>query len=439
MDLSTTIADLKTWLSFAGGWTAEHVLTLATLWQALVIAVTFFAARLLARPLRAWAKNRPGQANGAAERTLEVMVLLITPAIWLVLQLVLYQIARGLDLHRYGLRISMTLLAAWLLIRLLTAPVRNPAMARLVAVVAWTVAALDILGILDQTMILLEQAAIPMGKDKVLSLRSVLIAVLAVVVFVWIALITTQFVEQRLSRAHSFTPSARLLLAKIAKFTLIAIAIIVGLGSAGLDLTIFAFFGGALAVAVGFGLQKVTSNLFSGFILLLDRSIKPGDVVELQGTYGWVNKLATRYTSVITRDGTEYLIPNEDMITQPVVNWSHSNRLVRQHVKIRVSYDSDINLARSLCIDSAKETERVLDTPSPLCMLLDFEESAVILELRFWIEDPQNGITNVQSDVRLKIWDKFQASGIRFPFSQHDLHIVTRGRRTRENDEGTQA
>jgi small-conductance mechanosensitive channel len=424
MDLAATIDDLRVWLLFAREWTVQHVLTLATLGQVLAIGLSFLLARLLSRPLKAWGAALSLQENSAADRTRDVLLLLVTPAVWLLLQFVLFQIARGLALEQYALRVSMTLLGAWLIIRLLSMPVRNPAMARLVAIVAWTVAALSILGILDRTMIILEQLAIPMGKDKVLSLRSVLIAVLALVAFVWAALITSQFVEQRLSRSESFTVSARLLLAKIAKFTLIGVAIVVGLGSAGLDLTFFAFFGGALAVAVGFGLQRVTSNLFSGFILLLDRSIKPGDVVELQGTYGWVNKLATRYTSVITRDGTEYLIPNEDMITQPVVNWSHSNRLVRQHVKVRVSYDSDINLARRLCVEAAKGTDRVLESPAPLCMLLDFEDSAVILELRFWIEDPQNGITNVQSDVRLKIWDSFHASGVRFPFKQHDVHLV---------------
>lgn len=423
MDPSDSIRRIEDWLAFALRWSVDHVLTLTTLVQLVAIGGAFLLARLLAKPARAWAAARPLQAP-AAERTRGIMLILIMPGIWLLLQLALLQAAKELRLEHYALRISITLLAAWLLIRLLTAPVRNPAMARLVATVAWTVAALNILGILDQTMILLEHASIPAGKGKVLSLRSVLIAVLALVIFIWMALITSQFVEQRLSRAQSFTPSARLLLTKIARVVLLAAAVMTGLGAAGLDLTAFAYFGGVLAVAAGFGLQKVTSNLFSGFILLIDRSIKPGDVIEIQGTYGWINKLASRYTSVITRDGTEYLIPNEDMITQPVVNWSHSNRLVRQHVKVRVAYDADVNLARALCVEAAAENERSLETPAPQCMLIDFAESAVILELRFWIEDPQNGIANVQSAVRLKIWDKFRAAGIRFPYPQHDVHLV---------------
>ncbi|MEN3975232.1 mechanosensitive ion channel domain-containing protein [Emcibacter sp. SYSU 3D8] len=423
MDLSRTIRDITAWANQTADWAVAHVLSLATLGQLIAIALSFIVARLAARPIKRWIAAQTMQAT-AAERTRDVMLLLVTPAIWLVLQIILLQGAKEIQLDNVPLRISINLLAAWLLIRLLTAPVRNPVMARLIAVVAWSVAALNILGILDQTMVLLEHVAIPMGKGSALSIRNVLIAVLALVIFVWMALIASQFVEQRLSRTQSFTPSARLLLTKIARFLLVAVAIVVGLGSAGLDLTFFAFFGGALAVAVGFGLQRVTSNLFSGFILLMDRSIKPGDVIEIEGTYGWINKLATRYTSVITRDGTEYLVPNEDLITQVVVNWSHSNRLVRQHVKVLISYDSDVSVARRLCIESAKETERVLETPAPLCMLLDFTDNGVQLELRFWIEDPQNGITNVQSAVRLRIWDKFNASGIRFPFPQRDVHLV---------------
>lgn len=232
MDLSRSIRDLEAWLAHAVDWTVAHVLTLTTLGQLLGIALTFLVARLAARPLKRWVAAQPMQAS-AAERTRGVMLLLITPAIWLLLQLILLQLAKELRLEHVPLRISINLLAAWLLIRLLTAPVRNPVMARLIAVVAWSVAALNILGILDQTMVLLEHAAIPMGKGKVLSLRAVLIAALALVIFVWMALIASQFVEQRLTRSQSFTPSARLLLTKIARFLLVAIAIVVGLGAEG--------------------------------------------------------------------------------------------------------------------------------------------------------------------------------------------------------------
>jgi small-conductance mechanosensitive channel len=423
MNLSNTIADVEAWLRFALDWAGEHVLTFETLGQVLAVAITFFLARALARPVRGWAQARP-LTGGAAARTRQILLLLVTPALWLLMQLALLWAARELALQTYVLRVGVSLLGAWLVIRLISAPVGNPLMARLVAIVAWTVAALNIVGILDETLALLDRAAVPVGPEASISLRDVLVGILALVVFVWMALIASQFAEQRISRVDSMNPSARVLLSKIASFSLITVAIVVGLGAAGLDLTIFAVFGGAVGLGLGFGLQKVISNLFSGFILLLDRSIKPGDVVEVQGTYGWINKLATRYTSVITRDGTEYLIPNEDMITQPVVNWSHSNRLVRQHVQVGISYQSDVNLARRLAIESAKETDRVLETPSPMCMLVEFGDSAVVLELRFWIEDPQNGVTNVCSAVRLKIWEKFHEGDVRFPFPQRDIHLV---------------
>ncbi|MBI1179874.1 MAG: mechanosensitive ion channel [Alphaproteobacteria bacterium] len=423
MELSETIPKVEAWLHFALSWTVAHVLTVQTLGQVVALAVTLAIARALARPVRAWARAMP-LPGGIAARTREIAMPLVTSGFWLLMQMVLLWLADALQLQHYVLRVSISLLTAWLVIRLLSAPLRNPIMSRLVAIVAWSVAALNILGILHQTLRLLDEASVPLGPGSSLSLRDVLVGALSLVVFVWIALIASQFAEQRISRLEGVNPSARVLLSKIASFALITIAIVVGLGAAGLDLTVFAVFGGAVGLGLGFGLQKVISNLFSGFILLMDRSIKPGDVVEVQGTYGWINKLATRYTSVITRDGTEYLIPNEDMITQPVVNWSHSNRLVRQHVKVGISYDSDVNLARSLAIEAAKETDRVLETPSPMCMLVNFGDSSVDLELRFWIEDPQNGVTNVCSAVRLKIWEKFHAGGVRFPFPQRDIHLV---------------
>jgi small-conductance mechanosensitive channel len=184
-------------------------------------------------------------------------------------------------------------------------------------------------------------------------------------------------------------------------------------------------FGGALGVGVGFGLQKVTSNFVSGVILLLDRSVRPGDVISVGQTYGWVGSLGARYVSVVTRDGTEYLIPNEDVITHQVVNWSHSSDQVRLRLQVAVSYDADVRQARALCLEAAAETPRVLAQPAPVCVLLGFAASAIELELRIWISDPRNGVGNVKSDVLLLIWDKFRANGIQFPYPQRDLHLKT--------------
>jgi small-conductance mechanosensitive channel len=218
-------------------------------------------------------------------------------------------------------------------------------------------------------------------------------------------------------------PAMRVLAGKLTRLVLVVLAVVLALGSIGIDLTAFAVFSGAIGVGVGFGLQKVVSNLVSGVILLLDRSIKPGDVIELDGTYGFVNALNARYAAVTTRDGKEFLIPNEDLITQRVTNWSYSNDLIRMHVKVGISYQSDPHTAIGLALEAAREVPRVLAEPPPNCLLVNFGDSTIDLELRFWISDPVNGTANVRSAVMLRIWDMYQASGIELPNPQRDITL----------------
>lgn len=422
MDLTASIDKWIGWFETALLWARDNVLSLSSLGQLLAVLVTFFIARFAAKPLRAWLEQDSGQSAWQA-RAKGIAAPLVLPIIWWMAQLLLMGGARFYEVPTYFLTVTVNLLGAWIIISLLTAPLTNKTLSRIIALTAWTVAALNILGVLDDMIIALDQAALPVG-DQELTLLSLLTGILSLVLFVWLAIVISSLFEQQISRLSTLNPSARVLLSKFTRVGLITLAVVIGLSSAGLDLTVFAVFGGAVGLGVGFGLQKVVSNLFSGVILLLDRSIKPGDVVEIQGTYGWINKLAARYTSVITRDGTEYLIPNEDMVTQPVINWSHSNRLIRRMLEVGVSYESDIGLARQIMVETAKEVRRVLDSPTPVCQLKDFGDSAVILELRFWIDDPQNGVSNVASDIRLGIWHKFRENGIVFPFPQQDVHIV---------------
>jgi small-conductance mechanosensitive channel len=157
--------------------------------------------------------------------------------------------------------------------------------------------------------------------------------------------------------------------------------------------------------------------------LLLDRSVKPGDVIAIGETYGWINALSARYVSVITRDGTEHLIPNEELISQRVENWSFSNRLVRLRIPIGISYEADVLKAMELTVEAASEVDRILSEPVPVCHLIGFGDNAIDMELRVWINDPRNGLTNVKSAVLLGIWEKFGDSAIAFPFPQRDLHI----------------
>jgi small-conductance mechanosensitive channel len=181
---------------------------------------------------------------------------------------------------------------------------------------------------------------------------------------------------------------------------------------------------GAIGVGLGFGLQKVVSNLVSGIIILLDKSIKPGDVISLGDTFGWIEALGARYVSVVTRDGKEYLIPNEDLITGQVVNWSHSNDFVRLDLHFGTAYHDDPHAVRQIAIDAALSVNRVLQDRKPVCHIINFGNSSVDYVLRFWIKDPIGGLTNIKGDVYLALWDAFQDHNISIPFPQQEIRIL---------------
>jgi len=229
--------------------------------------------------------------------------------------------------------------------------------------------------------------------------------------------------ESRVSNMKNVSPGLRALVIKISRVFIAAAAILFAINSVGVSLSSFAILGGAIGLGLGFGFQKVISNLISGVILLGDRSIKPGDVIEVDQTYGWINKLGARYTSVITRDGTEHLIPNEMMITEKVVNWSFSDNKVRVRIPFGVSYTSDIHKAMKLALQAANEDERTLQEPIATVRLTGFGDNSVDFEVRVWIEDPSSGLGNIRSAFYIRIWDLFKENGIEFPFPQRDLHL----------------
>jgi small-conductance mechanosensitive channel len=201
------------------------------------------------------------------------------------------------------------------------------------------------------------------------------------------------------------------------------LALLIGLNAVGIDLTALTVFSGAIGVGLGFGLQKIVSNFVSGIILLTERSIKPGDIIEVGGTHGFVTSLGGRYTALRARDGKEYLIPNETLITDRVVNWTYTSPFVRLDLKFGVAYGTDLRLVRRLAIEAAKETPRVQPSPEPVCHVTEFGDNGVNFLLRFWITDPANGVINVRSEIFLALWDRFVAHGIEVPFPQRDLHL----------------
>ena len=311
---------------------------------------------------------------------------------------------------------------AWATYRMISGFIKSRAWLRLVAVLAFGLAALHSFGLLETTVELLNLLAFNVG-DRRISILDIMNGGIILLILLWISSLLGSSGEKKIRKLPHLPPSLQVLLAKILRVILVFVSFAIALSTIGLDLSSFAILGGAIGVGIGFGLQKVVSNLVSGLILLLDRSIKPGDVIEIEGTYGWINSLRARYASVITRDGKEHLIPNEDLITNRVINWSFSDRNVRVRLPVGISYDADPRKAIKLCLEAARSTTRTLQDPEPKCLMIGFGDNSIDLELRFWIDDPSNGVGNVRSEVMLAIWDRFKDANIDIPFPQRDVHI----------------
>ncbi|MCB8840444.1 mechanosensitive ion channel family protein [Aurantimonas sp. VKM B-3413] len=313
---------------------------------------------------------------------------------------------------------------AYLVIAVASRIVRNRLASRLIKFAAWTLAALSILDLLDPVSRILDQTAVAVGQSRISALLVIkTIAVLAITL--WLASIVGKFLDARVQRSEELTPTLRVLIGKVLKIGLILIALVVALASVGVDLTALTVFSGAIGVGLGFGLQKVVSNFISGIIILLDRSIKPGDTISLGETFGWIRELRARFVSVVTRDGKEYLIPNEDFITNQVINWSFSNDLVRIDVHFGVSYDSDPHEVIRISKEAAAAVPRVIEAKPVVCWLTGFGDSSLDFILRFWISDPPGGLTNVKGQVLLALWDAFKANGIGIPFPHREVLLRT--------------
>lgn len=320
------------------------------------------------------------------------------------------------------LALAGNLLGAWVSIRFLTALVPQPFISKLIAIGAFSVAALNLAGALEPTMTMLEATGISLGETHITLLG--IIKALVVGVVLWqVGSYGANLAESRIGRTSSLTPSVRVLLQKSVRVIVFGVVVIVALNSLGVNLTSLAVFSGALGVGLGFGLQKIFANLISGFILLMDKSIKPGDVIEIGDVFGWITRLNARYAAVVSRDGTEYLIPNEQLITNQVVNWSFSDTNVRFKAPFGVSYNADLQLTTKLAIEAAQSVDRVLAAPPPVCWIKEFGDNSVNLEIRFWVSDPERGKTNVTGQVYMALWDKLHEANIEIPFPQRDIHL----------------
>ncbi len=405
-------------------WLRNDVLKFDNALQLAIVATTLGAALLISRRCLTWLGRY--RARWGASRGWKIALPLVLPTTWALLLWLALSIGTALDRPRLLLSTTATLVAAWIAIHLMSRAVKNPVWARVITWAAWSIAALSIVGLLEPMIELLDSGAIQIGQLRI-SIYTVLKSTIALAVLLSVAVYVSGLIDARIRTSQALSPTVQVLFTKSLKTVLVGLALLIAIRSTGVDLTGLAVVGGAVGFGVGFGFQKIVSNLVSGVILLIDRSIKPGDVISVSGTYGWVTALGGRYVSVVTRDGVEHLIPNETLISERVENWTHTHRRTRLKVDVRVHYRSQLARVIAICEEAARETPRVLSEPEPKCLLIEFGDAGLNLQLRFWIADAQNGVQNVKSAVLLRIWEAFCREQIEVPYPQRDLHMRAEG------------
>src|SRR5450755_3318169 len=320
----------------------------------------------------------------------------------------------------YLLSVAANLAFAWLVIRLVTSVMRSTFWVRLVALAAFLVAALSIVGQLGPTIDALDSVSVVLGGLRLTPLLLIKLGVL-LIVMLWLANIASNFIESRITQSGDLTPSVQVLLVKMVRLGLMIFAVAVVMSAVGINLSALAIFSGAAGVGIGFGLQKIVANFISGIILLADKSVKPGDLVTIGDSSGRISAMKTRYISVAAGDGREFLIPNEDLVTQKVTNWTYTDKNTLVKVNFGTNYDADPRLVCKLAIDVAAAAKRALKNKPPNCILVEFAEAGMKFSLTFWIADP-DGMDNVKSEVMLALWEAFKREGIRVPYV-HEIRV----------------
>ena len=406
---------------FADLW--QDVYDPKSIWQLLALVLCLGAAGLFARGWHQRHEEGAGRLTDAGARLVFPLTAMI-----------LVGIARSAlkpFVHVNLLKLALPLLGSMALVRSVLFVLRQAfpqatwltTWERIISALIWGWLALYITDLAPDVIDALEQVDVMVGKQRIdlwMILHGLVTVFMTVVFALWVAGV----IERRLMRIESLDSSLRIVGIRVAKALLTVIAIVASLSLVGIDMTALSVFTGALGVGLGFGLQKIASNYVSGFIILLDRSIRLGNVVQVGTDAGMVTQITTRYTVLRHPGGTEYIVPNETLIGGVVQNQTYSDSRLRLATTVGVAYDSDIDLAMRLMVEAARATPRVLGDPAPSVLLTLFADSAINLELGFWISDPESGKGNVLSEVNLAILRTFRAHGIEIPFPQRDVHIV---------------
>ena len=410
---------------------AAFVATLLAAGVALVVARTLDARRVPAAP------DLPLNEH-ALDHALDGLVILAPILAALATLFASHAVLAGLGIPTTALDVAARIVMALLLVRLavfvlglLLGPGSwERTRGKSITLILWVVVAVALLGWLDVIEAALNRVSLVPGKTQ-FSLWELLKGLVVVTAFVVVASLIARAIERHVMRLDQLAVSTRVGVSKFTYFLLVGLGVLLGINAAGVDVTTLNVLTGAIGIGLGFGLQSVASNFVSGFVLLIDKSIKPGDVISFTthsgastGNFGWVQELRGRYVVVRDRDGVDTLVPNQNLITSPFINWSYSDQRVRLKLPVMVSYEDDPELALKLLVEATENHPRILHEPQPVSRLISFEDNGMRLEIRFWIADPVNGVNNVRSDVNRAIWRIFRAHGVKIPVPQQETRML---------------
>jgi small-conductance mechanosensitive channel len=406
-----------------------------TWWQVVVLLLGALATWLLGRYMRRRlaAVIQPGAiVDGVGRTFLRTTAIALIPALFWLWIAAAAAIFRKLGLATDVLRPAMLLIGAAALIRAGVFVLRHSfspgsrlkAWEGVLTTTIWTIVALHILGWLPFVEQVLDEYALTFGKVRV-SLYNIVTFVLFTALLLLAALWISNAIRARVAKSNVLDQSMKFAVGKLSTVLLLILAIMASMVVAGIDLTAFALFGGALGVGLGLGLQRLVSNFVSGFVLAFEGSVQPGDRITVSGQKGKVMALHARYVAVHTDDGLDLLVPNESLATSEITNWSYDGDFkVRVRAQVHINTQDDPEAALTLLEGLASEHPKVLREPAPMAQILAFDENGIGLELQCWLDDQEYGVGRIRSDLYRQIWRTFKAAGITIPASQRDIRVI---------------
>jgi small-conductance mechanosensitive channel len=408
--------------------------------EVIAIVIASLIAVAGAHAVRAWHKRHvPADSTSTGSGRMLEAAVQVAPFLLALMALALVRATLNrLDMHTAVVDIALQLTIALIIVRVGVYVLRLSlggeswvkGWENRLTFLLWLFVSFELLGWFSLAESTLDKIDLIPGKTE-FSLWALLKGIVVVTAFVIVTSLVARGVERRIMKVEAIAVSTRIGISKFTYFSLVGVGVLLGINAAGVDVTTLNVLTGAIGLGLGFGLQAIASNFVSGFVLLMDKSIKPGDVISFTGhtgtsteNFGWVQELRGRYVVVRDRDGVETLVPNQNLITNSVINWSYSDQRVRLRLPVMISYDDDPEGALDALLQATANHPRILRDPGPVTRLMSFEDYGMRLEVRFWIADPMNGVNNVRSDVNRAIWRVFKDRGIKIPVAQRELRVL---------------